>query len=138
MIIWAEIEVQLAVILSCVAAFKVLLQHLFPGFMDDLASGTSRTKTTRTPGTGAGSYSLQSRARSGFRTVTRIEAGGGTQVSKRQQADTESIDSRQHIVEDATAAVWPPRMKTTISVHSSKRESTDDDTFKRGSHHFAM
>ncbi|KAK5652045.1 hypothetical protein OQA88_10948 [Cercophora sp. LCS_1] len=134
-IIWAEIEVQLAVILSCAAAFKVLAQRIFPGFMDGLASGSSRHKTTRTPGTGAGSYALQSRDRTGFQTVTYIEAGGLT-PSKKQQGDSDSLDSREHIVEGAAASAgWPPRMETTISVHSSKRNSADEGQAKKGSDH---
>ncbi|KAK0752588.1 hypothetical protein B0T18DRAFT_405171, partial [Schizothecium vesticola] len=135
-IIWAEIEVQLAVILSCAAAFKALARRLLPGFMDGLASGSSRRKTTRTPGaTGAGTYVLQSRDRSGFRTVTCIEGGGGIATTK-QQGDSDSIDSREHIVDGAAAAAgWPPRMETTISVHSSKRDSGDEGPLKKGSDH---
>jgi len=137
-IIWAEIEVQLAIILSCTAAFKTLAQHLFPGFMDGLVSGSSRhRKTTGTPGTGAGAgtYVLQSYDRNtGFRTITRVEAAGGAggmattaaaakKQLQQQQVDSDSLDSREHIV---TAAGWPPRMETTISVHSSKRNSADE------------
>jgi len=143
-IIWAEIEVQLAIILSCTAAFKTLAQHLFPSFMDGLASGSSRhRKTTGTPGTGAGAgtYVLQSYDRNtGFRTITRVEAAGGAggsvttaaaannkqlqqQQQQQHQGDSDSLDSREHIV---TAAGWPPRMETTISVHSSKRNSADE------------
>jgi len=138
-IIWAEIEVQLAVILSCAAAFKALARRLIPGFMDGLASGSSRRKTTRTPGaTGAGTYGLQSRDRTGFRTVTCIEGGGGgiATTKQRQQGDSDSIDSREHIVDGAAAAAgWPPRMETTISVHSSKRDSGDEGPLKKGPDH---
>ena len=135
MIIWAEIEVQLAVILSCAAAFKALAARLFPGFMDGLASGSSRRKTTRTPGTtGAGAYVLQSQDRTGFRTVTCIEGGGETTANK--QGDGDSIDSREHIVDGAAAAAgWPPRMETTISVHSSKWDSADEGHVKKGADH---
>jgi hypothetical protein len=137
-IIWAEIELQLAVILSCTAAFKALAQHLFPDFMDGLASGSSRRKTTRAPVTGAGTYVLESHDRTGFRagfrTVTCIEAGGGTATTKQQRGDSDSVDSREHIVEGAAAAAgWPPRMETTISVHSSKRNSADGAPVEKGS-----
>jgi len=139
-IIWAEIEVQLAVILSCAAAFKVLAQRLFPGFMDGLAYGSSGRKTTRAPGSGTGTYALQSRDHTGFRTITRIEAGGTTTATKQQQqqqqqqqGDGGSVDSREHIVGGAAAAAgWPPRTKTTISVHSSKRDSADEDPRTKG------
>ncbi|KAK0631528.1 hypothetical protein B0T14DRAFT_501866 [Immersiella caudata] len=135
-IIWAEIEVQLAVILSCAAAFKVLAQRIFPGFMDSLASGSSRHRTTRTPHTGAGTYALQSRDRTGFQTVTYVEAGGPTTATKKQQGDSDSVDSRERIVEGAAAtAGWQPRVETTISVHSSKRDSTDGGQGKKGSDH---
>ncbi|KAK4443160.1 hypothetical protein QBC34DRAFT_213301 [Podospora aff. communis PSN243] len=132
-IIWAEIEVQLAVILSCAASFKALAQKVFPGFMDGL-SGSSRRKTTRTTGGGAGVYALESQDRTGFRTVTHIEAGGRPVTAKKQPADSDSVDSREHIVEGAaTAAGWPPRMETTISVHSSKWDSADEAPVKKGS-----
>src|SRR6188474_3321967 len=42
LIIWSEIEVQIAVVLSCAAAFKTLAQRLFPRFMDGLASSLLR------------------------------------------------------------------------------------------------
>jgi len=128
--------------LSCAAAFKVLAQRLFPGFMDGLMSGASERKTTartRTRGTGGAgdTYALQSRDRTGFRTITRIEAGSGigtttatTTTTKQLQGhgDSDSVDSRERIVEGAAAAAgWPPRMETTISVHSSKRDSADDE-----------
>ncbi|KAK1751517.1 hypothetical protein QBC47DRAFT_417413 [Echria macrotheca] len=135
-IIWAEIEVQLAVILSCAAAFKTLAQRLFPGFMDDLAFGSSRRKTTNVPATGAGTYVLQSRDRTAFRTVTCIEAGGNTSVTtKKLQGDGDSVDSREHIVEGAAPAGGWARMETTISVHSSKRDSADEGPAKKMSDH---
>ena len=138
LLIWSEIEVQLAVILSCAAAFKALAQRLFPSFMDGLASGSSRRKTTRIPGaTGAGTYVLQSRDRTGFRTVTCIEAGGDTTTAKHQQGDSDSVDSREHIVDGAAASAgWPPRMETTISVHSSKRDSADEGPVKKAPGHY--
>jgi len=108
--------------------------------MDGLASGSSRRKTTRTPGTGAGTFALQSRSRTGFHTITRIEAGGGggttTTTTKQQQGDSDSVDSREHIVDSSAAAAgWPPRMETTISVHSSKRDSAEEGQVKKGADH---
>lgn len=130
LIIWSEIEVQLAIILSCSAAFKALAQWLFPGFMDGLASGSSRKtrKATRTAGETHNGYVLQSRDKTVFRTV--IEAGATP--SHTQQHDGESVDSRENIVHGAAASAgWPPRMETTISVHSSKRDSADEGPVKK-------
>ncbi|KAK0705585.1 hypothetical protein B0H67DRAFT_594471 [Lasiosphaeris hirsuta] len=123
LIIWSEIEVQLAIILSCSAAFKALAQRLFPGFMGGSAPRSSR-KATRTAGGAHEGYVLQSRDGTAFRTV--IEAGGAPNPG--QQHDGGSVGSREYIVDGAAAAAgWPPRMETTVSVHSSKRDSADEE-----------
>ena len=102
--------------LSCAAAFKALVQSLFPSFMDSLVTG-SATKKSR-GATQNNTYILQSRGMddpSGFRTV--IQAS---------PQDSKSVDSREHIVDAAAPTpVWP-RLETTITVYSSKRDSVDE------------
>ena len=71
---------------------------------------------------------LQSRERADegrFRTI--IEAAPGT-----RRHDGESVDSRERIVDGAAPTPGWPRMETTISVHSSKRDSVDESGDKRG------
>lgn len=66
-------------------------------------------------------YVLQSRSKNNktvFQTV--IEAAPKT------RHDVESVDSREHIVDRAPSAPGWPRMETTISVHSSKRDSAEE------------
>jgi len=122
LIIWAEIEVNIAIILSCAGAFKALAQSLFPAFMDSLKMGSSgRTRKMRSGAADTG-YVLRSRSR-GNKTVfqTVIEA------TPKSRHHVESVDSREHIVEGpgSTTPGWP-RMETTISVHSSKRDSAEE------------
>jgi hypothetical protein len=117
LILWAEVEVNVAVILSCAAAFRALAQSLFPGFMDSLVTG-SATKKTR-GATQNNTYILQSRGkddRTGFRTV--IQAS---------PQDSKSIDSREHIVDGAAPTPAWPRLETTITMHSSKRDSIEEE-----------
>jgi hypothetical protein len=121
LIIWAEVEVNIAIIFSCAAAFKTLAQSLFPTFMDGLMSGSAGKSRKSRNGTTRNTYMLRSQDRvdnSRFRTV--IEAAPPT------RHDGGSVDSRERIVDEAaTATAGWPIMKTTISVHSSKRESED-------------
>ena len=117
LILWAEIEVNVAVILSCTAAFKALMQSLFPGFVDSLVTG-SATKKSRSA-TQNNTYILQSRGKdnmASFRTI--IQAS---------PQDSKSVDSREHIVDAAAPTPGWPRLETTITVHSSKRGSMDEE-----------
>ena len=126
MVVWAEVELNVAVILSCAASFKALLQSLFPSFMSSLVTGTV-TRKSRTAAQNNNTFILQSRGHddstTGFRTV--IQAGGGSPL------DSKSVDSHEHSGasnSDTTATPAPgwPRMETTITVRSSKRDSVDE------------
>jgi hypothetical protein len=120
LIIWAEVEVNIAVILACAPAFKALMQSLFPGFMGNLATG-SGTKKSRVA-TKNNTYILQSRGKddpSGFRTV--IQAS---------PQDTKSVDSRDPIVDAAAPTPGWPRMETTITMHSYERGSSVDEMLR--------
>ena len=94
--------------------------------MDGLISGSSgKTRKSRSRAT-RNTYALQSHDgadNSRFRTV--IEAAPAT------RHDGESVDSREHIVDGAAPTPGWPRMETTISVHSSKRDSVDESGDKR-------
>ncbi|KAH8882372.1 hypothetical protein GQ53DRAFT_812093 [Thozetella sp. PMI_491] len=116
-ILWSEVEVNLAVVLSCTAAFKSLIQMLFPGIMGSLVNGSRSGKTYATQNN---VYILQSRghdddgaAGSGFRTVV---------SACPRLPDDETLNSCEHIVKKGQQ--WP-RLETTVSVHSSFRESID-------------
>jgi hypothetical protein len=125
LIIWAEIEVNIAIIFSCAGAFRALTQSLFPNFMDGLISGSAGKSRKSQTGVTRNTYMLQSRDRpseSRFRTV--IEAAPAT------RHDGQSVDSREHIVDAAAPTPGWPRMETTISVHSSKRDSVDENQRK--------
>ena len=126
LIIWSEIEVNVAIVLSCAAAFKALAQSLFPGFMDGLMTGsTGKTRSKSCTAATHNAYVLQpSRNRSIVQRTT-TEATSGTQHYGSGESQG---GSREHIMDDGTAggAVGWLRMETTISVHSSKRNSADD------------
>ncbi|KAK0657896.1 hypothetical protein B0T16DRAFT_453312 [Cercophora newfieldiana] len=44
LLIWTEVEVNIAVIFSCAAAYKALVQSLFPSFMSGLGTGSTSGK----------------------------------------------------------------------------------------------
>jgi hypothetical protein len=123
-LIWSEIEIHLAVTLSCVPAFKALAHRLFPGLLGSLG--------TRKTGVG-GSYALRSRAPN---TVTGNGAIGPTTgvtgihtvIKSWGPRNAESLDSEEGIVASAQGAAgnraWPV-VQTNISIHSSSRESLE-------------
>ena len=124
LILWAEVEVNLAVILSCAPAFKALLQSLFPHFMSSLVTGgAATTRKTRGGATTHGdAYILQSRGRDdvmGFRTVIH--------ASPPNAGDSKSVDSREPIVDYTTTPAPGFRVETHVTVRSSSKESVDTE-----------
>lgn len=124
MILWSEIEVNIAVILSCAPAFKTLLQSLFPSFMSSLVTGGAATTARKTRGgaTHSDAYVLQSRGRddvTGFRTVIH--------ASPPKAGDSKSVDSREPIVDYAAAPAPGFRVETNITVRSSSKESVEEE-----------
>ena len=95
------------------------MQTLFPSFMEGLVTSSATRKSRAATQNRA--YILQSLSKDdpttigNFRTV--IQASG---------QDTKSLDSREHIVDGAAPMPGWPRMETTITVHSSKRDSMDE------------
>ncbi|KAK3385854.1 hypothetical protein B0H63DRAFT_188443 [Podospora didyma] len=131
LIIWAEIEVNIAIILACAGSFKALMQSLFPSFMDGIVTGSAGKTAKSQSRLTHQAHALQSRDRvnkAAFQTV--IEA------SPRPRQDDESVDSREHIVDGAAPTPEWPRMQTTISVHSSKRDSADEGVKNDAEHLF--
>jgi len=129
LILWAEVEVNLAVILSCAPAFKALLQSLFPGFMSSLVTGAAAT-TRKTRGGGTmndgvrgDSYVLQSRGRDnnamGFRTMIN--------ASPAKAGDSKSVDSREPIVDYAASPAPGFRVETSVTVRTSSKESVEEE-----------
>lgn len=88
-------------------------------------TGGGKTRKSRTGGAARNTYMLQSVDSPRFRTV--VEAGA---PGVRRDKDGGSVDSRERIVDESANGAEPrpgwPRMDTTISVHSSKRQSADE------------
>jgi len=128
LILWAEIEVNLAVILSCSPAFKALLQSLFPSFMNSLVTGTAATtRKTGAEATRGDTYVLQSRGRDdagGFRTV--IEASPQN-AGDLKHGDLKSVDSREPILDSTSTPAPGFRVETSVTVRSSSKESVDEE-----------
>ena len=113
----------MAIILSCAGSFKVLMQSVFPGFMNGFMSSTGGKGSKSRPRPSHLSYALQSRDtsnRASFQTVL------GASRHARTKKDDQSVESREHIVNGAAEVQAWWKMDATISVHSSKRGSIDE------------
>ncbi|KAF2178168.1 hypothetical protein K469DRAFT_803823 [Zopfia rhizophila CBS 207.26] len=115
MVAWSQIEVHLAILLSCVPAFKALVQRVWPHLLASLSTGSRKqnygNKTTRRCPDHS-SYALQSRGHDEHGVCTVIEP---------IPRNAESLDSQDLIVGSGESG-WA-RMESAISIHSSSRES---------------